>query len=175
MPETHDRQADIKALTRLPTRGGYFYGPFLEAAYEHSGRAREAFPQLTVGDVSFADLEVRILGERDVPLLQPLVNELRLHLGERRSGPIFRSRQGGRGVYSKRRIQQVVRQTAEAAGIEKRVYPHLLRHTARVQHLADRGCRRTFCSSFSATRSRRPPKSTTSRGGATSRPPSRRQ
>ena len=126
---------------------------FLEAAYEHSGRrglmmrllfesgARaKAFTQLTVQDVSFADLEVRILGKggkrRDVPILRSLANELRLHLGERRSGPIFRSRQGG--AYSKRRVQQLVRETAEAAGISKRVYPHLLRHTV-AQYLADRG------------------------------------
>ena len=126
---------------------------FLEAAYEHSGRrglmmrllfesgARsKAFTQITVEDVSFSDLEVRILGKggkrRDVPILRSLANELRLHLGERRSGPIFRSRQGG--AYSKRRVQQLVRETAKAAGIGKRVYPHLLRHTV-AQHLADQG------------------------------------
>ena len=188
MPKAHDRQADIRALARLLTRGDYSYDQskhlfrearkvaglspperkktgaverlnrdeleaFLEAAYGHSGRrglmmrllfesgARaKAFTQLTVGDVSFADLEMRILGKgekrRDVPILRSLANGLRLHLGDRRSGPIFRSRQGG--AYSKRRVQQIVRQTAKAAGISKRVYPHLLRHTV-AQHLADQG------------------------------------
>lgn len=197
MPDAHDRQADIRALTRLLTRGNYSYDQskhlfrgarkaaslspperssngaverlnrdeleaFLEAAYEHSGRrglmmrflfesgARvKALTQLAVEDVSFADLEVRILGKggkrRDVPLLQSLVNELRLHLGERRSGPIFRSRQGG--AYSKRRVQQIVRQTAEAAGIGKRVYPHLLRHTV-AQHLADRRMQENLLQQF---------------------------
>jgi len=31
--------------------------------------------------------------------------------------------------YSPRRIQQLVQETAALAGIEKRVYPHLLRHS----------------------------------------------
>jgi integrase/recombinase XerD len=39
---------------------------------------------------------------------------------------------------------------AEAAGIEKRVYPHLLRHTARVQHLADRGMPENLLQQFIA-------------------------
>lgn len=58
------------------------------------------------------------------------------HLSQRRTGPVFQSRQGG--LYSKRRIQQIVREVAKRAGITKRVYPHLLRHTV-AQHLADRG------------------------------------
>lgn len=58
------------------------------------------------------------------------------HLSQRRTGPVFQSRQGG--LYSKRRIQQIVREVAKRAGITRRVYPHLLRHTV-AQHLADRG------------------------------------
>lgn len=38
-------------------------------------------------------------------------------------------RDGKGGTYSARRIQQIVKETAEAAGIAKRIYPHLLRHT----------------------------------------------
>ena len=33
------------------------------------------------------------------------------------------------GSYSKRRIQQIVKEVAQSAGMEKRVSPHLLRHT----------------------------------------------
>ena len=142
---THDRQADAKAVARLLRRGDYSYehsgrrGLMMRLLFE-SGARVDAFTQLTVENVSFADLEVRVLGKggkrRDVPILRSLANELRLHLGDRQSGPLFRSRQGG--AYSKRRIQQLVRGTAEAAGIGKRVYPHLLRHTV-AQHLADRG------------------------------------
>ena len=126
---------------------------FLEAAYNRSGRRGlmmrtlfetgsrvGTFVGIGAEDLSLADLEVRVTGKgdkaRDVPILSSLANELRLHLGERRSGPLFRSRQGG--AYSKRRIQQIVRETAKDAGIPKRVYPHLLRHTV-TQYLADRG------------------------------------
>lgn len=126
---------------------------FLQAAYNRSGRRGlmmrtlfetgcrvSAFTRLKVGDISFAELEIRVRGkggkDRDVPVLSSLANELKLHLDDRQTGPIFRSRQGGR--YSKRRIQQLVREIAEEAGIRKRIYPHLLRHTV-AQHLADRG------------------------------------
>lgn len=126
---------------------------FLRAAYEHSGRRGlmmralfetgmrvGAFARLDAEQISLGDLEVRVHGKgdkrRDVPILSSLANELRLHLGERRSGPVFQSRQGG--AYSKRRVQQIVREVAAEAGLTKRVYPHLLRHTV-AQHLADRG------------------------------------
>jgi len=126
---------------------------FLAAAYEHSGRRGlmmralfetgmrvGAFARMDAEQIAFRDLEVRVEGKgdkrRDVPILDSLANELRLHLGERRTGPVFQSRQGG--TYSKRRLQQIVREVAREAGITKRVYPHLLRHTV-AQHLADRG------------------------------------
>ena len=103
---------------------------FLQAAYNHSGRRGlmmrtlfatgscvGAFVEIGAEDLSLADLEIRFVGKRDkardVPILSLLAGELRLHLGERRTGPLFRSRQGGR--YSKRRIQQIVRETAKDA------------------------------------------------------------
>ena len=42
------------------------------------------------------------------------------------------------GHYSARRIQQLVKEIAEDAGITKNVYPHILRKTI-AQHLADHG------------------------------------
>jgi integrase/recombinase XerD len=50
------------------------------------------------------------------------------------------SRQKGSGqrayVYSRQRIGQIVRDIASAAGIAKRVYPHLLRHTVATKLLS---------------------------------------
>jgi len=146
-PPKRRKKGTPKRLTREELEA------FLEAAYERSGQRGlmmrtlfetgsrvGTFVRIGAGDLAFADLEIRVTGkgekDRDVPILSSLANELRLHLGERRSGPLFRSRQGG--AYSKRRIQQLVHRTAEDAEIEKRVYPHLLRHTV-AQHLADRG------------------------------------
>ena len=42
------------------------------------------------------------------------------------------------GHYSERRVQQIVKEAAKEAGLTKRVYPHLLRHTM-ARRLADRG------------------------------------
>jgi integrase/recombinase XerD len=136
---------------------------FLEAAYDRDGRtgpqmrvlletgARvSAFVQVRVEAISFRDLEIRLRhtkGEkpRDIPILSSLANELKLHVGDRKTGWLFRSRQGGH--YSKRRIQQIVKSVAEEAGIQKRVYPHLLRHTV-AQRLADQGMREELLQQF---------------------------
>lgn len=128
-------------------------GALLDTAYERSGTHGlmvrvlvetgsrvGAFCRMRADDVSFADLEVRVVDKgdkaRDVPILRSLANELRLHLGQRRTGYLFPSPRGGE--YSKRRVQQIVKEVAAGAGITKRVYPHLLRHTT-AQRLADRG------------------------------------
>lgn len=136
---------------------------FLNAAYDRDGRtglmmrtlletgARvSAFVKIRAQDISFRDLEIRLRhtkGEkpRDVPILSSLANELRLHVGDKESGWLFRSRQGGH--YSKRRVQQIVKSVAEEAGIQKRVYPHLLRHTV-AQRLADEGMREELLQQF---------------------------
>ncbi len=99
-----------------------------------------AFSRMHVEDISFSELEIRIIDKgdktRDVPILRSLANELRLHLRGRESGYVFPSPRGG--AYSARRLQQLVKQTAGEAGITKNVYPHLLRHTM-AQRLADEG------------------------------------
>jgi len=64
---------------------------------------------------------------RYVPILPELAQELRTHLGDRRRGYLFETIHAT--PYSPRRIQQIVKETATAAKIEKRVYPHLLRHS----------------------------------------------
>lgn len=98
------------------------------------------FCRLQVSSIAFEEREIRVEGKggkaREIPVLPSLLNELRLHLGDRETGYLFPSPRGGH--YSERRIQQIVKDLAEEAGIEKRVYPHLLRHTM-AQRLADEG------------------------------------
>ena len=99
-----------------------------------------AFSRMRVEDISFSELEIRITDKgdktRDVPILRSLANELRLHLRGRESGYVFPSPRGG--AYSARRLQQLVKEISDGAGITKNVYPHLLRHTM-AQRLADEG------------------------------------
>ena len=64
---------------------------------------------------------------RYVPILPALAQELRTHLNGRRSGFLFETNRNDR--YSARTVQSVVKAAARKAGIDKRVYPHLLRHS----------------------------------------------
>jgi integrase/recombinase XerD len=74
--------------------------------------------------------------ERYVPILPDLAQELRTHLGDRKAGHLFENRSAR--AYSPRRVQQLVKAIALGAGITKRVYPHLLRHTV-AQRLLEGG------------------------------------
>ena len=64
---------------------------------------------------------------RYVPILPALAQELRTHLDGRRQGYLFETNRHDR--YSVRTLQSIVQASAREAGIEKRVYPHLLRHS----------------------------------------------
>lgn len=64
---------------------------------------------------------------RYVPILPELAQELKTHLGSRQTGYIFESNRHTK--FTTRRIQQIVKETAEHSGITKKVHPHLLRHT----------------------------------------------
>lgn len=60
-----------------------------------------------------------------VPILPALAQELRTHLGTRRSGYLFESNRHTR--YTPRLVQRVVKAAAQTAGIDKTVTPHRLR------------------------------------------------
>ena len=64
---------------------------------------------------------------RYVPMLPALAQELRTYLQGRRQGYLFESNR--HTLYSVRTVQAVVKRFARQAGIAKRVYPHLLRHS----------------------------------------------
>ncbi|MGO9056804.1 MAG: tyrosine-type recombinase/integrase [Candidatus Binataceae bacterium] len=65
--------------------------------------------------------------DRYVPILPALADELRTQLQGRQTGFLFESNRHTR--YSTRTMQSIVTNCARAAGIEKRVYPQLLRHS----------------------------------------------
>jgi integrase/recombinase XerD len=119
-------------------------GLMLQTLLETGARASELV-QIRVEDVSFVERVITIRQgkggkRREVPIRRDLAQLLRLHTGARRTGPLFASRQEGSGptpyVLTRQRVGQIVRAVAVAAGISKRVYPHLLRHTVATRLLA---------------------------------------
>ncbi len=112
-------------------------GLMMQTLLETGTRVSE-FVALRIEDVSLAERVITIEDgkggkRREVPIRPDLARLLALHIGKRRTGPLFPSREKGKGarprVYTRQRIGQMVRSTADAAGITKRIYPHLLRHT----------------------------------------------
>jgi integrase/recombinase XerD len=119
-------------------------GLMLQTLLETGARASELV-LLRVEDVSLVERVIIIRQgnggkRREVPIRRDLAQLLRLHIGTRRAGPLFASRQEGSGptphVLTRQRVGQIVRAVAVAAGISKRVYPHLLRHTVATRLLA---------------------------------------
>ena len=129
---------ELEALLQVAYRRSGVVGLMTRTLLETGSRVG-AFCMFTAENFSYVEREIRVLDKgnkyRDIPILGSLANELKLHLGHRRTGYVFPSPRGK--TYTPRRIQQLVKELAGEAGIVKRVYPHLLRHTI-AQYLADR-------------------------------------
>lgn len=103
---------------------------------------------LDVGDVSIAERQVRVLGkgskERIALMGRSAVSALERYLKEGRPAlvrrpqerALFLNKQGGR--LSGRAVQLLLRRCALKAGLDERVFPHLLRHTF-ATHMLDGG------------------------------------
>jgi integrase/recombinase XerC len=113
----------------------------LELLYASGLRVSE----LTALDLDAVDevaMTVRVLGkgrvERVVPFGRQAARRLEAYLGARRAtgGPLFLNARGGR--LTARSVRNIVKRAARAAGIERRVSPHTLRHSF-ATHLLDGG------------------------------------
>ena len=136
-------EEELRFLDQAYAQGGRT-GLMLQTLLETGARASELV-QLRVEDVSLVERVVTIRHgkgdkRREVPIRRELAQLLRLHIGARRAGPLFASRQEGSGptpyVLTRQRVGQIVRAVAVDAAISKRVYPHLLRHTVATRLLA---------------------------------------
>jgi integrase/recombinase XerD len=63
-----------------------------------------------------------------IPLLSRTARALDLYIGERESGPIF-TNHDGTGRLDRHASARIVRRLTKAAGIDKRISPHSLRHS----------------------------------------------
>ena len=113
----------------------------LEMLYATGLRVSE-LAGLDLDDVDRDERTVRVLGkgrkERIVPYGGHAARALEAWLGERGEGggAVFTNAQGGR--LTTRSVHTIVRRSARAAGITRRVSPHTLRHTF-ATHLLDGG------------------------------------
>lgn len=106
-------------------------GLLIKTLFQTGARVSE-FVNIRVEDLFFDEQMLLITQakggkQRYVPLLPALTQELRTYLQDRTTGYLFETMRHTR--YSPRRIQQLVQETAALAGLTKRVYPHLLRHS----------------------------------------------
>ena len=133
-------EEELRFLDRAYAQDGRT-GLLLQTLLETGARASELV-QLRVEDVSLIERVITIRQgkggkRREVPIWRDLAQ---LHIGTRRAGPLFASRQEGSGptphTLTRQRVGQIVRAVAVAAAISKRVYPHLLRHTVATRLLA---------------------------------------
>lgn len=113
-------------------------GLLIKSLFMSGARVAE-FTSIRVEDFSPEEKSIHITkGKGDksrfVPILKELAQELSTHLNGRTSGYLFESNRNTK--FTSRRIQQIVKEVAEKAGIEKQVYPHLLRHTVATKLLA---------------------------------------
>ena len=132
------------ALLRAAAARGSHWGLLVRVLAETAVRNGELC-RLDVGHVAAADRLVEVHEgkggkARVVPVTSALAAALVAHVGGRTSGPLFLSRERGPAGdrrLSTRRVRQVVKGAARDAGIERRVYPHLLRHTTATRLLLD--------------------------------------
>jgi len=122
---------DEQKLIRQAYKDHGEHGLLIKTLFQSGARVSE-FVGLRVDDLFF-DEQMLLIEKgkggksRYVPILAELSQELRTHLGNRKTGYLFETNR--HSAYSPRRVQQIVKDVAERAGITKRVYPHLLRHS----------------------------------------------
>ncbi len=120
-----------KKLIACAYRENSSYGLLLKTLFLTGARVSE-FVSLKAEDF-YLDEQMILIKKgkggksRYVPILPELAQELKTHLGSRKTGYIFESNRHTK--FTTRRIQQIVKETAEHSGITKKVHPHLLRHT----------------------------------------------
>jgi len=141
---------EVKRLLEAPdmsTPQGQRDRALLELLYASGLRVSE-LAQLNLEQVNLDTREIRVWGkgakERVVLMGEPAAKALTTYLrqgrlsllGKKRSSALFINRYGEH--LPERRIQRILEQYARLAGIERRVHPHLLRHTF-ATHLLDGG------------------------------------
>jgi len=141
---------EVERLLKAPdlsTPQGQRDRALLELLYASGIRVSELV-RLDLGQINLDTNEIRVWGkgskERVVLMGEPAAEALRNYLGQgrpkllgkKRGNALLLNRYGQRLV--ERRVHRILEKYATLAGINKRVYPHMLRHTF-ATHLLDGG------------------------------------
>jgi len=126
-------RSEVERLIQTTYRTRTRHGLMIKTLFLTGARVSE-FVQVRVDDLHFdsESPQIRLVhakggASRYVPILPSLAQELRTHLQGRRHGYLFESNRHTH--YAVRSVQTMVATCAREAGIAKRVYPHLLRHS----------------------------------------------
>ncbi len=131
----------------LSTPQGQRDRAILELLYASGLRVSE-LAGINIEQVNLSTHEIRVRGkgskERMVLMGEPAADALTAYLnqgrrelsGEKKTDAVFLNRGGGR--LTERSVQYILQGCANRAGVGKRVYPHMLRHTF-ATHLLDGG------------------------------------
>jgi integrase/recombinase XerD len=126
-------ESEVERLIRNAYRSHSKYGLMIKTLFLSGARVDE-FVHIRIEDLHLDGDPPQIFfshgkkeSNRYVPVLPALAQELRTHLNGRHQGYLFETNRNDR--YSVRTVQSMVKSEAREAGIEKRVYPHLLRHS----------------------------------------------
>jgi integrase/recombinase XerD len=105
------------------------YGLIVKTLFFSGCRVNE-FVNIKISHINFIENEIYIAQgkgskQRYVPIFPFLKQELLTHVQDRKEGYLFETRLNNK--FSTRRVQQIIKQVAKEAGIDRKVYPHLLR------------------------------------------------
>ncbi len=115
---------------------GYRDRAIMETLYSSGLRVSEVV-SLRIGDIDFSQRILRVIGkgkkERIVPVTSEALTAIRDYLlhressSQERNSPLFTNLRGGR--LTTRAVEYILEETVKAAGIFRRVTPHMLRHS----------------------------------------------